>query len=68
MRREAAEQGKSLRDHTAHLIVHGFLHLIGYDHESEAEATEMEGEETAILGRLGIGNPYEGDWRPESAG
>lgn len=68
VQREAGEQGKSFRDHTAHLIVHGFLHLIGYDHENETEAVVMEGEETVILAGLGIGNPYEGDWRPESAG
>ena len=57
--REAAEQGKTLRDHTVHLIVHGTLHLIGYDHESDGEAEEMEQLETAILKGLGISNPYE---------
>lgn len=57
--REAAEQGKTLRDHTVHLIVHGTLHLIGYDHESEGEAEEMEQLETGILKGLGISNPYE---------
>lgn len=67
VKREAEEQGKAFRDHTAHLIVHGFLHLIGYDHETEAEAEEMEGEEIAVLARLGISNPYEGDWRPDDA-
>ena len=68
IRREADEQGKSLRDHTAHLIVHGFLHLIGYDHENETEAADMEAVETVILAGLGVSDPYEGDWRPEPAG
>lgn len=57
--REAQEQGKTLRDHTAHLIVHGTLHLLGYDHESDDEAAEMETLETRILMGLGISNPYE---------
>ncbi len=67
VKREAEEQNKTFRDHTAHLIVHGFLHLIGYDHETDQQAEEMEGEETGILAALGIANPYEGDWRPETA-
>ena len=57
--REAAEQGKTLRDHTAHLIVHGTLHLLGYDHEVDDEAEEMEALETRILMGLGISDPYE---------
>jgi probable rRNA maturation factor len=57
--REAAEQGKTLRDHTAHLMVHGTLHLLGYDHESDDEAEEMEALETRILKGLGISDPYE---------
>jgi probable rRNA maturation factor len=55
---EAAREGKALRAHTAHLIAHGFLHLLGYDHESEAEAEEMEGAERRALRRLGIADPY----------
>ncbi len=57
--REAAEQSKTLRDHTVHLIVHGTLHLLGHDHETEEEAEEMEQLETGILKGLGISNPYE---------
>ena len=57
--REAVEQGKSLHDHTTHLIVHGTLHLLGFDHETDAEAEEMEALETRILKGLGISNPYE---------
>jgi probable rRNA maturation factor len=57
--REATEQGKTLRDHTAHLIVHGTLHLLGHDHETDAEAEEMEALETRILKGLGISDPYE---------
>ena len=58
---EAAEQGKTLRDHTAHLIVHGTLHLLGHDHEGDGEAEEMEALETRILKGLGISDPYERD-------
>lgn len=57
--REAAEQGKTLHAHTAHLIVHGVLHLLGYDHETDDEADEMEQLETGILKGLGISDPYE---------
>ncbi len=57
--REAAEQGKTLHDHTAHLIVHGVLHLLGFDHETDEEASEMERLETNILKGLGISDPYE---------
>ena len=56
--REAEEQGKSLADHTAHLVVHGTLHLLGYDHEKDVEAEAMEAEEIAILASLGIDDPY----------
>ena len=55
---EAAAQHKSLEAHYAHLIVHGVLHAQGYDHEDEAEASEMEAIETELLGKLGIANPY----------
>jgi probable rRNA maturation factor len=56
--REAAAEGKSLGDHVAHLSVHGFLHLLGYDHESDDDAEEMEGLERAILARIGVSDPY----------
>ena len=56
--REAAEGGKSFADHATHLAVHGVLHLLGYDHETEAEAAIMEPLETAILAELGIADPY----------
>ena len=57
--REASEQGKSLPDHVAHLIVHGILHLLGHDHEDDDEADRMEHLETEILKGLGISDPYE---------
>jgi probable rRNA maturation factor len=57
--REAAEQGKTMSAHATHLIVHGMLHLLGYDHETDGEAEEMENEERLILARLGIADPYE---------
>lgn len=57
--REAADQGKTLRDHTAHLIVHGTLHLLGFDHESDQDAEIMEHLEAEILKGLGISDPYE---------
>lgn len=57
--REAAEQGKTLHDHTAHLIVHGVLHLLGFDHEDGEEAEAMERLEADILKGLGISDPYE---------
>jgi probable rRNA maturation factor len=55
---EANEQQKPLAEHAAHLIVHGLLHLQGYDHEDETEATEMEALEAALLAQVGIDNPY----------
>ena len=56
--REAQEAGKPLREHTVHLLVHGTLHLLGFDHERDADALLMEGLETEILGKLGIPDPY----------
>lgn len=58
VRDEALRQGKSLTDHWAHMLVHGTLHLLGYDHTQDAEAEEMERLEVAILGSRGIANPY----------
>ncbi|MCH2393598.1 rRNA maturation RNase YbeY [Oceanibaculum sp.] len=55
---EASEQGKSLADHLSHLIVHGTLHVLGYDHETEEEAAEMEALEVRILSGFGIADPY----------
>jgi len=57
--REAREQGKSVAAHYAHLVVHGVLHLRGYDHGARAEAARMERREIRVLRRLGFGNPYE---------
>jgi probable rRNA maturation factor len=56
--REAEAETKPLRDHLAHLAVHGFLHLLGYDHETEQEADAMERIEIAALARLKVPNPY----------
>ena len=56
--REAAEQGKPLKNHLQHLVAHGVFHLLGYDHESDAQAEEMEGLERAVLAGLGIPDPY----------
>ena len=58
VRREAAAQGKPLADHHAHLVIHGMLHLQGFDHERHAEAAVMEARETAILAALGLPDPY----------
>ena len=55
---EAAAAGKPMREHTLHLLVHGTLHLLGFDHERDRDATLMEGLETEILGKLGISDPY----------
>ena len=58
--REARAQGKALEAHHAHLLVHGLLHLQGFDHEHEEDAGRMERRERAILRRLGFGDPYAG--------
>jgi len=59
--KEAAEQRKSSKDHLTHLIVHGVLHLLGYDHISDDDAEEMEALEREILAKMGIRDPYEAD-------
>lgn len=56
--REAREQSKTLRDHYAHMTVHGVLHLLGHDHENNADAERMEALECRILARLGVADPY----------
>jgi probable rRNA maturation factor len=56
--REARQQGKPRAAHWAHMVVHGTLHLLGYDHESRAQAAVMEALEARLLARLGVENPY----------
>ena len=58
---EAAEKEVSLESHAAHLMVHGTLHLLGYDHMDDASAADMEAREVRALARMGIADPYEGD-------
>src|SRR5689334_17291721 len=57
--KEAAEKGVSFEDHAVHLLVHGTLHLLGYDHANDVAAADMEQREVRALKRLGIANPYE---------
>ena len=59
VQREASEKSVAFQDHLSHLIMHGFLHLQGYDHETEAEAAQMEALEIKALAALNIDNPYE---------
>jgi len=61
--REAAEQHKTLEEHYAHLLVHGVLHLQGYDHETEADALVMESLEKEVMQGLGYNDPYAGEER-----
>ena len=56
---EAAEKGVSFEEHATHLLIHGTLHLLGYDHHDEGQAADMEAREVRALNRLGIANPYE---------
>ena len=58
---EAEEKQLQLEDHATHLLVHGTLHLLGYDHHDDASAADMEGREVRALARLGIGDPYRDD-------
>jgi len=58
IKEEAKEQNKEIISHYAHLVIHGYLHLIGYDHENDKEAIKMEAKEIGVLGRLGFPNPY----------
>lgn len=55
--REAAEQGKAMQDHVTHLLVHGMLHLLGYDHIRDADGDLMEATEVRILAKLGVNDP-----------
>ena len=58
VQREAAERSRPLADHVSHLVVHGMLHLLGRDHETDVQAAAMEALEIAILNGLGVTNPY----------
>ncbi|MCR9278543.1 MAG: rRNA maturation RNase YbeY [Pseudomonadaceae bacterium] len=62
--REAAEQGKAMAAHLAHLTVHGCLHLLGFDHQTDEEAKQMEELEVQVLAELGLPDPYQ--WSPRA--
>lgn len=62
--REAQQQHKTLESHWAHMVIHGTLHLLGFDHLTEAEAQEMEGLEVNLLQQMGYANPYEARMSP----
>jgi probable rRNA maturation factor len=66
-RREAEEGGIPFPDHVSHLVVHGVLHLLGHDHEDDAEAEAMEALETIVLASMGVPNPYSREERPSGA-
>lgn len=68
LQREAGDLGVPLAHHMQHLVVHGLLHLMGYDHQTEQEAREMEGLEVRILARLGIADPYAAAGEPIGPG
>ncbi|MBT3826606.1 MAG: rRNA maturation RNase YbeY [Nitrosomonadales bacterium] len=58
VKKEAKDQGKKILDHYAHLIIHGYLHLLGYDHQNKADADKMEMQEKKILNKFNINDPY----------
>jgi len=64
VKREAQEQGKAIDAHFAHLVVHGILHLQGFDHETDLDAEKMEHQERLILAALGYPDPYAEEYRP----
>ena len=68
VRAEAAAAGKPLSDHASHLVVHGCLHLLGYDHQNGEDAARMESLERSVLGELGIADPYAGDAEGPTSG